>query len=56
MTYAIGGVVAWALATTFLVVVLPLGVELEYEQAAIAWENEMRAQQEQAQQVRDVWR
>ena len=52
VAYGVGSMIAWALATTVLVVVIPLGVELEYEQQALAWENEARAQQEQAQQVR----
>ena len=45
--YGLGSLVAWGVASTVLVVVLPLGVELEYEAAAVAWENEVNAQQQQ---------
>lgn len=49
--FKLGGAVAWVVATSVLVVVIPLGIELEYDQQAAAWEAEALAQQQQAKQV-----
>ena len=45
------GIAAWVLSTSALLVVVPLGIELEREQMFIQQENEFKLQQQQAQQV-----
>eukprot|EP00160_Parvularia_atlantis_P020206 Unigene8263_Nuclearia_a/m.25379 Unigene8263_Nuclearia_a/g.25379 ORF Unigene8263_Nuclearia_a/g.25379 Unigene8263_Nuclearia_a/m.25379 type:complete len:145 (-) Unigene8263_Nuclearia_a:89-523(-) len=47
----VAGIIAWVLSTSALLVVLPLGIELEREQFLIMQENEQRLQQQAAQQM-----
>jgi len=50
--YRFVGAATWILSTTILLVVIPLGMEIEKEQMLVAMETEQKLQQQQAQQVR----
>lgn len=45
---------AWVLTTTMMLLVLPLALEIEKEQALITYEKEAQAQQQGAQQVCNI--
>eukprot|EP01137_Pigoraptor_chileana_P032351 Opistho-2@21590 len=46
-----GGKTAWVVTTSVLLLVLPLGMEVEKEQQLIAWENEQKAAVQQQRQM-----
>ena len=46
------GSAMWILSTSMLLLVMPLGMEIEKEQMVIQWENEQKAMMQQQRQVR----